>query len=344
MMTTYKSQAGASTLLMVLIVALVLIVLSTSIQMFALLSTRRSAQTVNVQTVQFAAEGALFASVSQLKDNTTSLSLNTPETYTLGDTTITRTITGSATDEEADLIIQIRAEKNGVVRQLEGVFQATTTTTTNPDGTTPVPPDNPYVTHDQIDFYDRNDESGGFIIGPGESMVVKPSKGGWHFELLDNTESSTPMYIDQGYYKGIRRWLCHGLCPEFENVHNELSTTANVHVGDVIIAGEVAILDNDLIKPDGSTDDRELEIRLNDHIVKTCDVSGNLIDEPCAHQLTIEDFNNAGIDPADSADVKIIYEDSLGIFITGGTTEIIVPGDEFKTREYNFYYYEVEPN
>jgi len=333
------NNSGGSNLLLVLVIALVLMLLSTAIQLFALLSTKLSTQAVQIQTVEFAAEGAMFATISELKQEDWPPSLPYEDTLDFGDTKITRRVLETTGAGDENLMIEIIANRNGVVRQLEGVFETSISIETSA-GNVPADPNNEFVTRDKIDFYEKKSTGEEIIVKPGETLLVKnTSFSPPIIEYIYNDTSSDKKHWTKSY----RRWLCHGKCPQFEmESPQSFLPKGNVEAGSVVRVSEIALLDDDptALDPNGK---RETHVQIEGNDVDNGCTEG-YVAPPCFYTVTEADILKYDSDGDGKVSVGVDFGDSVMVYIPEGQDNYVLEPSEAKKRNYNFYYYEVEPD
>jgi len=86
------NQSGASHLMLVLIISLLLLLLSLAIQSLVYLQTKQTTRNINSREAYFAAEGALFSTLQSIRDNPSEWIDKLPvnDTFTIGDSQISR--------------------------------------------------------------------------------------------------------------------------------------------------------------------------------------------------------------------------------------------------------------
>ena len=121
-----KKPAGLSTLLLVFVIASILALAILAMQLGALLGARRSSQIQYSQTAFFAAEGALYRTIQNLRDDPSWPSpdiLPLTDSYEFGQTEIKRTISNAGDN----LKIEITATANKAKRKLTAEFSQSET-------------------------------------------------------------------------------------------------------------------------------------------------------------------------------------------------------------------------
>ena len=119
---SYKSQSGASYIVLVLVVPTILSLIATSIQIVAFLVTKQAARSIFTQQAYFAAEGSMFETIRHLETDTSwPTSFPYQDTYLIDDTTITRQILETAEPGKYQIIIE--ADSKGAKRRLVATYQ-----------------------------------------------------------------------------------------------------------------------------------------------------------------------------------------------------------------------------
>lgn len=324
------STQGGSNLLLVLVIAMLLILLTTAILLFSLLSTKLSTQSVQIQTVEFAAEGAMLATISELKTEDWPTTLPYEDTYTLGDTQINRKVTDTSGPDGPSRLVEITANRNGVVRKLEGVFETTITIEPGTPSPSPVPGANDYIKDEsEIDFYEITKFNNPITIPAHYTLIVKDHyTGGIHYVYND---SDNPIQTDTDKYTKMRRWMCRGHCPEFSYIHpNNDFKELEIKAGDIIQASAIAILDDDF-------DTRRVQIIISGKVKFECEQG--ITAPACTYEVKPEDI--AGL----ANPVATLHtQDSVLVYFPEGEDSFVFEPGEIEKQSFNFYYYEVEPD
>lgn len=114
-----EKQQGASTLLLVLIVMMVLTLIAFSLQLFTFLQSKVAAQSIHVQQSFFGAESSLYETLQHMRNDPNWPDIDdlpVTDFYNVGDTKITRVIDFG---EDGNLSIEISANTKGTKRRLE---------------------------------------------------------------------------------------------------------------------------------------------------------------------------------------------------------------------------------
>lgn len=117
----FSNQHGASQILLVLIVALLITLIMLSIQILALVDTRQAASNQFSQIAYFAGEGAMFETVRDVNSFYSDWFDRLPiqDTYTINNTQITRTLE----QDDVRIKITIVADSGGARKKLVGYFK-----------------------------------------------------------------------------------------------------------------------------------------------------------------------------------------------------------------------------